>query len=395
MTFSEYLKILHSYVGVNVDNQDYIVYLLPLIMRLPSGEEEEALEEQGLYYPYSGDASDRDMLLKIYNGSKELPKKKARMVKKYIELDGLKDEFLSIDINARNRLISELNPFGINCSAPELPEVCAELMGMFIDAASIGEKEIDASLAVIRDAALVAVYDDSQLKEKHGVHLLAETGNRCPYDGCYKSLHIETAGRSAFLYHAVQINPKQPRDNRDNLIALCQDCSNQYRFDLTIEKIERLEDIKLQISSLYEARETFSRERVVEGVEKVIRKISNIPLDRVAELNYKPTEVVKKMDKTDPSLFLKIHGLVSGYYPDVKELFQQIEMEGQLDFEKFCYQIKFKYKELADQAGLSQAQIFKVLVDWLASETNEEETWCEVVISYFVQKCEVFDAISE
>ncbi len=394
MTLSDFLKILHSYVGTETDNQDYIVFLLPFIMREPRNDEERELDEQDKYYPYSGSDSEKDMLQKIYSGSKDLPQKKARNIKSRINTSGLKGLFSSIGTSARNRMIAELNPFGVNCTAGDLPDVCCELISMLVDAAVLKEKEIDASLACVKEAALVAVYDDTDLKDKHGVHLLAEVSNRCPYDGCFKPLYIESPARSAFLYNVVQINPKQKRDNRDNLIALCTDCSNRYRFDLTREKVERLEDIKLQLSSMYEAREGFSREQIVEGVEKVIRKLPDIPLDRVEELNYRPTEVIKKMDKTDPSLYIKIKGLVSGYYPDVKDLFQELEMEGELDFEKFCFQIKSKYKDLAG-AGISQAKTFKLLVDWLASETNEDETWCEVVVSYFVQKCEVFDVISE
>ena len=35
------------------------------------------------------------------------------------------------------------------------------------------------------------------------------------------------------------------------------------------------------------------------------------------------------------------------------------------------------------------------MVDWLQRGTNEDRGACEVVISYFIQKCEVFDVIAE
>lgn len=45
--------------------------------------------------------------------------------------------------------------------------------------------------------------------------------------------------------------------------------------------------------------------------------------------------------------------------------------------------------------GLSQDEIFEKMVDWLQDATHENRSSCEVIISYFIQKCEVFDAITE
>ena len=90
----------------------------------------------------------------------------------------------------------------------------------------------------------------------------------------------------------------------------------------------------------------------------------------------------------------KQRNFVNKYYPDVETTFKQLEMEGTVDYERFCSQMKYEYKDLAQQ-GLTQSQIFDKLVTWLAGLTNEETGPCEVVVSFFVQKCEVFDAISK
>lgn len=393
MTFSEYLKILHSYIGVECDNQDYIPYLLTLIMREPSTEAEIKADEQNEYYPYNGASSEKDYLGRIYNG-KALPKKKARMIKKYFGTEAFVQEFESVESEAREKMVSELAAYGVVCSIDTLPDVCEELIGLFIDAAVMGIDTVDVSLVGDGKELTLPVYDDSDLKQKYGVHLLAETKQLCPNDKCTAQLYQDVEGRSAFDYTIVQLNPRLPRDTVDNLIALCPECARKYMFNITLEKMHRLEDIKLRLTMWMEAFSEISDEKIVDGVERVLQKISQIPITRTMELNYNPSEVAKKMDGTDPALFIKIHSFVSKYYPDVESLFKQLEMEGTVDYDRFCSQMKYQYKDLANQ-GLEQSQIFDGLVSWLASSTNEEKTPCEVVVSFFVQKCEVFDVISE
>ena len=43
MTLSDYLKMLHSYIGIDRYKQDYIVYLQSIIMRPPKTAEEKKL----------------------------------------------------------------------------------------------------------------------------------------------------------------------------------------------------------------------------------------------------------------------------------------------------------------------------------------------------------------
>ena len=111
-------------------------------------------------------------------------------------------------------------------------------------------------------------------------------------------------------------------------------------------------------------------------------------------LNYDPVEVKRKIKRDNVPLFIKIQSSVNIYYLYVENLFQQLSKEGQLRFEPFSMQVKLNYWNLRDQ-GLSQSDIYYKLVDWLAKNTNESKEPCEVIISYFVQKCEVFDVIAE
>lgn len=392
MTLSECLKIFHSYIGADCDKQDYIVYLQDLIMREPITEEEQKADDEDRYYAYKGSDEEKDYLGRIYSGSRILPKSKAKQIKKYYDPSAFKAAFTTIVEPARSNFVQELRAAGGNCTSDDLPDFCEELLRLLIDAASVGVPEIDIALVGENEATL-PVYDDTDLKRKYGVHLLAEANNHCPYDGCFKPLRIGTMTNCKFDYSVIRINPKITVETVDNLIAMCPECGRRYRVEIDEQKLYRLEDIKLKLSSMRDAMDTLTEDRIVSGVERVIGKIPSIPVERIMELNYKPTQVANKMDKTDPALFVKINTFVAGYYPDVRDMFKQAEIENGFNYEKFCSQVKFKFTDIKD-SGLTQGQIFDELVDWLAGATNEDREPCEVIIAYFVQKCEVFDVIS-
>jgi predicted HAD superfamily phosphohydrolase YqeG len=50
---------------------------------------------------------------------------------------------------------------------------------------------------------------------------------------------------------------------------------------------------------------------------------------------------------------------------------------------------------IVDGEPLSQTVIFDNLVRWLHENTDEDMEVCAIVVSYFVQSCEVFDVIPE
>ena len=80
---------------------------------------------------------------------------------------------------------------------------------------------------------------------------------------------------------------------------------------------------------------------------------------------------------------------VSVYYPDVESIFQAQVRENNFKYESFCYQVESRYLAFYDE-GLEPEKIFDSLVQWLMDSTHGDRTYCEIVISFFVQKCEVF-----
>ena len=54
MTFSEFLQLMHSYIGCDVTKQDYVLYITNLIIREPANDAEEKADDADSYNPLSG-----------------------------------------------------------------------------------------------------------------------------------------------------------------------------------------------------------------------------------------------------------------------------------------------------------------------------------------------------
>lgn len=397
MDFSEYLQLLHKYVGTDVKQQDFLLFLIHELMHEPVTEEEIKDDELEKYYPYYGNKKNKSMLSKIYAGDeKVLPKSKARQIRNAYDFKkcGLLDLLSSLSDDKKRQLIQNLSERGFTTTKADVALYCCKMMECFLDNLSMGVNIVNASSVVVPADDIPEIYDDRDLKRKYGAQLLAEVNNMCPNDRCSTPLYIVSNNCSEPEYEIVQISDKYSRDNVENLIALCPECSKKYRMNHTEEETERLANIKTDFSTYNEARYAVSRDELVKGVEKVITKISSIPEKNLMELNLNPAAIKDKIDGSDNHLLGIISFTNAEYFDDIHDLFKGAEEEGLIDFDRFCYQIRYKYKDIAER-GISQRQIFDLLAEWLMGLTNEKKSTCEAVISYFVQKCEVFDAISK
>lgn len=69
----------------------------------------------------------------------------------------------------------------------------------------------------------------------------------------------------------------------------------------------------------------------------------------------------------------------------------KIWINKKIDYEDLSYQIKSAYKKL----NKTKFEIFKGLSEKIHKVTLQEEFFCDAITCYFIQSCEVFDAISK
>lgn len=247
-----------------------------------------------------------------------------------------------------------------------------------------------------KKSELMALADKQSLvvstKDKYGVFLVAEAGSICPV--CRrKPLFSYGDGRNELIYDVAVIDPDLPCDDISNLIALCPECSATYLALRTPMDICRMQENKRALLDAFDNQELIADQRVQEGVKRVIEKIPLIQMSEGLDLNYVPVPIRQKIEMDNTRLFLTVKTQVNVYFKDVHEAFQQMGREGKLRFNAFCQQVKYMYVSFRDK-GYDQNKIFYEMTRWLSDATGEAWGDCEVVISYFVQKCEVFDVIA-
>lgn len=154
MRFSDFVQLMHRYIGCNQMQQDYVLYLTNLVIRDPITDEEKKLAEDDSFNPLSG--KDGSTLSKIYSGAqnRKIKQDDARTIQSLFSKPKFVDAFQKVDYEAREELVGKLKAFGIQGSLEidNVDEVCAELFYRFIDAMASNKGCIDAAIPVYIDS---------------------------------------------------------------------------------------------------------------------------------------------------------------------------------------------------------------------------------------------------
>ena len=155
MRFSDFVQLMHRYIGCSVTQQEYVLYLTNLVIRDPMTDDEKKLDEDDALNPLSG-KKDMSSLSKIYSGTdnRKIKQKDARTIQGLFSKTKFVDAFRTVDYEAREELIEKLKGFGIqgNLEVDNIDEVCAEHFYRFIDAMASNKGYIDTAIPVHIDS---------------------------------------------------------------------------------------------------------------------------------------------------------------------------------------------------------------------------------------------------
>ena len=71
-----------------------------------------------------------------------------------------------------------------------------------------------------------------------------------------------------------------------------------------------------------------------------------------------------------------------------------LDKRGEIDFEEIQNQMKAIYRRL-NKANKSKMDIYREITEKVHRVTLQDDIYCQIVVSYFIQSCEVFDATAE
>ncbi len=242
------------------------------------------------------------------------------------------------------------------------------------------------------------------------IHLL-EVEGKCPMCGAFL---IETSNKKTKLYEIAHIYPNSPTkeekeilrdvivfgnnsESFQNKIALCLDCHKNYDDMKNVDEYNEMLERKRRVYYAEQAKKELSAIDLYENIENLLDKIAKLDLSEEIniELKMKPVKITNKFYKSESLLKNKIKNYVTEYFLFIKDYAKNIAETKQLNFTILSTNIRLAYQMTAE-ANRSKIEIFNYLVEWLMSKTkSKDQIACEIIISYFVQTCEVFDEITQ
>ena len=219
--------------------------------------------------------------------------------------------------------------------------------------------------------------------DAHSLVLLAETGGKC--QKCGRVLGIKKEGNDVNFAKVVRLSETDE-------VVLCVECEREIQNASEEVKLALLSE-KHDLEVLMAARDATSRYTIEKQIEQVLREVDLMDVTDDTQLKIEPVKVENKI--TEKRLKERVLFDVRRLYQGVNDALDRLAGENKLTVDKFAKSVKRMYED-ASESHISQSAIYNLLVETLFEKTGRKyREACEIIISYFVQRCEVFDEITK
>ena len=276
-----------------------------------------------------------------------------------------------------------------------VPEVTADTVGKVI---------ADMMVDIIRRTAGLVSQDAlkqekqrelfADWKAKYGDYLYEECDGFCPFPGCGKQLSAVADSKVSRVYE-ISLVDKTKKVTTDNLIALCPMCHATYQMDDSKAKTKELANVKALLITHGQSARLLDGIALEKGIVGVLRRLADLKEKAFFKAELDPKELTKKVNPTDNYiLYLTVKNNVTTYFLKIREIMTNLDRRGPIDYEALQDQMKAIYKRLK-KSHLSQMEIFREITEKLHRTSLQDDVYCQIVVCYFIQSCEVFDAVAE
>lgn len=228
----------------------------------------------------------------------------------------------------------------------------------------------------------------------------------CPI--CSEPLYYEKGKKTYKRYEIAHIYPLNPIDEEkklldkvprlsddvnllDNLIPLCLNCHEQFDKPRTVEEYMRLYQIKSKLIQADKIRGEYHSYDIEDEIRAVLKLLSTNLGGELEKLDYTALKVDQKTNDTiQPLLLKRIKDEISDYYVYIRQQFVEMDKNSDGSFDLIAGQIKSFYLKMKKITN-DQETIYNSIADWLYNRTGKRSLEaCKVVVSFFIQNCEVF-----
>lgn len=388
MLFTELMHAIHPHLMKDADVPSFTRNIIQMLCNIP---EDDWYTKKD---PSSEQSYKDESLRKFYN--RGLTKKLAKSMLAVGVLT--KNNFID-SINHPERddivldgLVDDVQPFcdtSTNVTNQNVAEILFELFHKSLEYIVNPELENDRK---IRQGQTIS----NRAKGSFGSGLVDDCKYTCSMPLCGKHLQtITPQNQTAADYEIIPIEESKGV-KYENLIAVCHDCFQKYTLSHTKAEKKSLKAIKKLQMDARSTRQTLDDIAISKGIELVIENLSNAKPSELKDLTYDPVSVSEKIDE-DNCYFLvnDIKNNVARYYNYIEKTMRNLSMKNVYSDDLIRVQMKESYKQLASNHTLTPEQIFSELSKRIQRITKQDIRFCYIVVSYFVQSCEVFNAITK
>lgn len=242
--------------------------------------------------------------------------------------------------------------------------------------------------------------------------LFNQVNGICPL--CQKPLSYIKDGKLRKLFEIAHIYPLNPSDyekeilkdepvlfiqdcnDLNNLIALCPNCHTHLDKPTSLESYRKIYQIKSKLIEEDNIRNIYYSYEIEKDIVTIINSMNSNLYDCSETIDYK---LIKVTDKIKPENKLLIHRVkddVASYYLLIRNLFADLDKSNDnATFDTIAIQIKSFYTKVKTITN-DQEQIYNHIATWLydKNKVGSIEAY-KIIVSFFVQNCEVFSDVSK
>lgn len=375
MEFSDIFKILSSCLGDGSHTEEFFHDFMSMITKLKPNEWNVRDPGNGL---------SKSSICRYVN--RGIPKKLARNI-----LYSFTPEFLLERINhassvSKIALLAEMQKHDSRANEQNLANV---VLFHLVECL-----QISAGLTPLTQLQKQIQERESQsLKSKYGMYLLHECMNCCPVPSCGRELLVLKDERVTPVYEVSLIDKKKSA-SVDSLIAMCPQCFATYKIDSSNSIMKELKNRKKILRAHAQTKQVFDKYELEMGISRMFKKLKNLKKSdlKVKKYKYDPLTVGQKIDEDEYlTLNQTVYDHVNLYYSKVREILVGLDKSKQINYRLLQNQIACLYANVSEKTN-NKDKIYEEIADFIYRKTLEDRRYCYIVVSYFIQNCEVFDA---
>lgn len=295
----------------------------------------------------------------------------------------------------RDALIDGLQQYGVTATPDDLGEVvCRQLTEIL---AARVTRRTTKNLRVIEESKrrVAKAVAQHELKQRIPALITASQG-QCLYPGCIRTLAEKPPDANAVCVAVpLLIDPDLDDFSDANVVVLCPTHASVHEQSPNPDAMRHIRESLDAIARETKARQQAGSIPLSQELHVLIGFVEEVSTNYECEYdpNFDAVELRKKIPTTYQQILSKARSVMATYYTQVEDLYREHLAEGKANWRKHAHALNSQFRA-CEESGMNQHEIFSFLVDFLTDGAHVSRETAEIVVCYFIQKCEVFDEIA-